>query len=204
MKIFKVDPKYQIEAEAKQHSAEEKRLTTKSKTKIRKKHINTIKKVFPKAKKILCIGCRHDAEVKDFIRNGYKAFGVDVANESKYIKRLDAHKLMSEFEEKSFDVVYASHSLEHMYDVKTVLENIRSIANIGVFIVLPQSGMRKGIDPGEPSVNHPSIFDVMDAKVSSKDELTDHLLEDFKHLNKFDVAHYCIGIRDIEMAFRFK
>jgi len=198
MKKFIVTPEEQITEEIKKHSAKDKRETTAGKTKIRQGHVKIIKKYFPSVISVLCIGCRDDSEVKDFIKAGFKCKGIDVANESKYIKKLDAHKIATEFEENEFDLVYASHSLEHMYDIETILKGIKFISKTGVFIVLPKGGMRNGSDPAEANINHPAIFDVM-----VDNQIRDDNLSDFAILEPYKIKHRKLNKRDLEMAFKW-
>ena len=133
---------------------------------------------------VLCLGARDDSEIKSFIDNDIDCFGIDIGIETEHIKHIDAHKISSFFEENSFDIIYSSHSLEHMYDVPCVLEGVRRISRKGVFIVLPFDK--------KPSKKHPSIFDIM---VNHPDDLESllekkELLGDFKELGPYDLKYY--------------
>ena len=205
MKKFEVDPKEQIEMEVKHHSQPEKRATTAKKTHKRKEHMQVIKKYLPNAKKMLCIGCRDDSEVRDFINFGYKATGIDLSNNTKLIKQMDAHEIKDKFSEKQFDIVYSSHSLEHMYDADKVMAAIRHTTKKGIYIILPEGGERKGSDPATPSVNHPSIFDIMNAKCNNvKDVLArPELLNDFKPLGKVELMYFLRAKTEIHILFKF-
>lgn len=205
MKRFIVDPDEQIQAEVAHHSQEEKRQTTAKKTPKRREHMQIIKKYLPNAKKMLCVGCRDDSEVQDFINFGYKAIGIDLANNTNLIKRLDAHKIQEKFEQNQFDVVYTSHSLEHMYDVDTVMRAIRHTTKKGVYIILPEGGERKGSDPATPSVNHPSIFDIMNAKCNTVQDVLNNpnLLNDFAPFGKIQLMYYKRAKTEIHILFKF-
>lgn len=192
MKRFNIDPKKQIAAEIAQHSKKDKRMTTasKHKEKIRKNQINHILKLIPSAKTVLCVGCRDDSEVIQFNKAGLNAVGIDIANESNYIKKLDAHKMLEEFEPNSFDIVFSSHSLEHMHDPYKVLSNIRKVATKGLFIALPLPHAT-----GEAtiaSINHPAIFDIMTEDIASLKDLKEHkfALNDFESLKPYNVKWY--------------
>ena len=152
----------------------------------RQRDIVLIKKLFPTAKKIICIGARDDSEVKSFSKAKFNVIGIDFVVESTYVKKYDAHELDKHFEENQFDIAYCSHSLEHMLDGEKVLSNIRKIASQGVFITLPCDG---GF-----SKSHSFIFDVMEEAGRNnlpKDlsEFNDRmeLLNDFKNLEPYEL-----------------
>lgn len=208
MKRYNINKEDKLKVEVEEHSTKEKRDTTGRKTKLRQQHINLIRKIFPKAKNILCMGCRDDSEVLDFINAGFNAVGVDIANESKYIKCMDMHELTRHFSVNEFDIVYASHVLEHSYDPELALKNIRSVAKIGTFILLPLGGRLAGplkVDPGQPSETHPAIFDLMNARVKDLDELLakPELLSDFASLGNFKAKYYQLCKIDFELALKF-
>jgi len=186
MKRFKVNAKQQIAAEVEKHSTKEKRETTASKHKhrIRENQIKMLKKHMPGVQSILCIGCRDDSEVKQFHKAGFEAIGIDIANETEYIKRIDAHDLDKSNLDNNFDLVYAAHSLEHMHTPEKVLANIRKVARKGVFIALPLP--HKTGEAVTPSVNHPAIYDVMTTDVPPE-KFAEHpeLLKDFSPLEPF-------------------
>lgn len=150
MKILKVNPKEHISAESKKHSPQYRKDATEVKEKNRRQHIKLIKEN-PHIKRIICIGARDDSEVLSFRNAGFYAIGIDVTPESRYVEKLDAHKM--NYEENEFDFVYASHVLEHLYDSKLVMTKIRKISKYGVFVILP-------IDARARS-GHPTNFDMM-------------------------------------------
>ena len=152
-------------------------------------HIPLIKEMFPESKSILCVGARIDHEVLTFINNGFSATGIDIAYESGLVKKVDAHDMMECFEENQFDIVYSSHSLEHMHDAELVLENIKKVSKNGVFITLPcKSKLYK---------SHCSVFDLMveteeGSSIGDAGDLIERkeLLEDFKNLKPYDILYY--------------
>ena len=74
---------------------------------------------------VLCIGSRNAFELEYFKSKGLSnVVGIDLFSESPDILVMDMHRMT--FPDDHFDVIYASHSLEHAYDVpKVVLEIIR-------------------------------------------------------------------------------
>ena len=154
----------------------------------RDEHLLHIKNLFPSALKVLCLGCRHESEVIQFRDFGYSAIGLDFAGtDNDFIKIGDAHELLSYFEENSFDIVYSSHSMEHMHDAELVLENIRKVATMGAFIVLPAKPLL--------GKSHCSVFDIMLESVSPGiPELSElknsSLLEDFRKLKPYELKFF--------------
>ena len=68
---------------------------------------------------VLCIGCRNTLELDRFHARGFEhVVGIDLFSQREDILVMDMHDMS--FEDDSFDVVYASHSLEHSYDVERV------------------------------------------------------------------------------------
>ncbi len=123
--------------------------------KVRAQDIATTKSVFPKAKSVLCIGCRDESEVTDFHKAGFTGQGIDLFTSSDHVEKLDMHKMGDRFSENEFDVAYMSHSLEHCHDPKVVFESLSKITKMGVWIVLPNT---KKADPHDSC-----IFDFMKA-----------------------------------------
>lgn len=72
---------------------------------------------------VLCVGCRNTLELDRFHARGFEqVVGIDVFSQREDILVMDMHELS--FEDDSFDVVYASHSLEHSYDVDRVAREL--------------------------------------------------------------------------------
>ncbi len=216
METWKGDTAEVIKSEMERHSTSKKQQLTVNRKKYRLEDIEQIKVNFPDVKTILCIGCRHDSEVKDFIDNGYDTIGIDVAYESKLIKRIDAHELALHFNQ--FDFVYTSHSLEHMHDPKLVMNHIFMLKPQGVFITLPFQRKHQG-----SILKHATLFEIM--KVDNISAPLDIIIEsqreyftnpnhpvwkDFSSLGQFDLIHHKyrqqgnIKEKEVAMLLRLK
>lgn len=120
------------------------------------RYLDALKKSFPVARKILCVGARDVSEVLAFRNAGYDAIGIDLYTDNADIVRvLDMHQLSDTFKENEFDVIFSCHSLEHSYDPEQVLKSFRRIAASGCFLVLPTSFV--------PDAKDPVVFDFMNA-----------------------------------------
>lgn len=205
-----------LKLQSEQHSAPKKIAWTVKRKDRRLDDINVIKKNFPEAKTVLCIGCRDNSEVQAFIDSGFSAMGVDIVNESNLIKKLDAHELDGRF--GNFDVVYSSHSLEHMYDVNKVMRNIRGVEPKCVTILLPFQLKTYGA-----RLKHPTVFELM--KIDARDESLQSIMqkkvkfftdsnnhkeiwEDFSSLAPFEIVNWefreGIGEREICICLKLK
>lgn len=185
MNRYQIPSEQSISTESQIHSSPKKRKLTVERSELRSKHIKLIQKNISRVSSVLCIGARDDSEVQDFLDHGFKrAVGVDVSNETDLIIKLDAHQIDTYFKKHEFDVVYASHSLEHMYNAPKVLAAIRHVAYRGAFIILPTSK--------QPDQNHPCIFDIMPNGPDTLEELQaqPELLQDFSPLSPFVPVHY--------------
>ena len=77
--------------------------------------------------RVLCVGCRNGIELDEFRARGFSdVVGIDLFSQRDDILVMDMHGMT--FPDDSFDVVYSSHSLEHAYDVETV---VRELARVG-------------------------------------------------------------------------
>jgi SAM-dependent methyltransferase len=82
---------------------------------------------------VLCIGCRNGLELDRFRAHGFdEVVGIDIFSQRPDILTMDMHELS--FADDSFDIVYASHSLEHSYDVDRVAGEIGRVARDGAVI----------------------------------------------------------------------
>src|SRR5215216_5261969 len=89
--------------------------------------INTVAEAGAAGGSVLCIGCRNPLELDRFRARGFgEVVGIDLFSQRDDILVMDMHELS--FADDSFDVVYASHALEHSYDVDRV---VREIARVG-------------------------------------------------------------------------
>jgi 2-polyprenyl-3-methyl-5-hydroxy-6-metoxy-1,4-benzoquinol methylase len=112
---------------------------------LRAEDIKHIQSAFS-GKRVLCVGCREDVEVEDFIKAGFEAKGIDILPTAKQIQG-DVNRLDRYFREGEFDIAYSCHILEHTYDPMKVLSMIRRICREGVYLVLP---IRDHSDAEEP------------------------------------------------------
>jgi SAM-dependent methyltransferase len=84
---------------------------------------------------VLCIGCRNGVELDEFRARGFgDVTGIDLFSQRHDIEVMDMHELA--YSDDSFDVVYCSHSLEHSYDVQTVVGEIARVARAGALVAV--------------------------------------------------------------------
>jgi SAM-dependent methyltransferase len=84
---------------------------------------------------ILCIGCRNGIELDEFRARGFEnVVGIDLFSQRDDIRVMDMHELT--FADDSFDVIYASHSLEHSYEVDKVVSEIARVATDGALVAV--------------------------------------------------------------------
>jgi SAM-dependent methyltransferase len=82
---------------------------------------------------VLCVGCRNALELDRFRARGFeRVVGIDLFSQRPDILVMDMHELS--FPDESFDVVYASHALEHSYDVERVVREIARVARDGAVV----------------------------------------------------------------------
>ena len=82
---------------------------------------------------VLCVGCRNTLELDRFRAHGFEdVVGIDVFSRRDDIKVMDMHEMT--FPDDSFDVVYASHALEHSYDVDRVVGEIVRVGREGAVV----------------------------------------------------------------------
>jgi hypothetical protein len=157
----------------------------------RAEDIRNIKKIY-KDKRVLCLGCRDDSEVDDFIKNNFDAKGIDILPTERQIIG-DINKLENYFASGSFDIGYSCHSLEHTNNPKHFLKMVRKICTEGLYLVIPIREF--------PDIEEPVFLDVMKTK-NKKDLIRE--LEPW--IGVFDVAGFWIRngaklISGPEMAF---
>ena len=96
---------------------------------------------------VLCVGCRNTLELDRFHERGFDdVVGIDVFSQREDILVMDMHAMT--FADDSFDVVYASHSLEHSYDVARVAGEIVRVGRDGgvVGVEVPVRGQASAAD----------------------------------------------------------
>jgi SAM-dependent methyltransferase len=95
--------------------------------------INSVAEQHPSRGPVLCVGCRNQLELDRFRERGFgDVVGIDVFSDRPDIVVMDMHDMT--FEDDSFDVVYASHSLEHSYDVERVAAEIVRVGRDGAVV----------------------------------------------------------------------
>jgi SAM-dependent methyltransferase len=95
--------------------------------------INQVADQRPDRGSVLCVGCRNALELDRFRARGFDdVVGIDVFSQRADIKVMDMHEMT--FPDDSFDVVYASHALEHSYDVERVAREIVRVARDGAVV----------------------------------------------------------------------
>jgi SAM-dependent methyltransferase len=86
-------------------------------------------------KVILCIGCRNKAELDYFQAKGAQhVVGIDLFSQSQDILIMDMHHMT--FPDNAFDIIYASHSLEHAHTPSQVVTEIVRVARPGAIIAI--------------------------------------------------------------------
>ncbi len=79
---------------------------------------------------VLCVGCRNTIELDLFATAGVgEVVGIDLVSQRPDILVMDMHDLS--FASDRFDAVYSSHSLEHSYDVGTVVSELARVGRPG-------------------------------------------------------------------------
>ena len=99
------------------------------------------------ASRILCVGCRNGHELDHLAAAGFaNTAGIDLHSTDPRIRVMDMHALA--FADASFDVVYASHCLEHALDPARAAVEFRRVARPGGLVVLevPVKYGRRGAD----------------------------------------------------------
>ena len=174
-----------VSGEAKKHSTSQKRNVTKQKSS--EDYLKNIAKklvfeCFKNSKNVLCIGCRHEAELFLFEKHGLNVEGIDPAIQTNKIKQAPAEKMLEFFKEDQFDFIYASHSLEHVVIPEKVMGNIRKVAKSGCYIILPV------IIRDTPKIGHPTLYDICkQSQNSTKEALLISIKEDFKMFEPYNV-----------------
>lgn len=84
---------------------------------------------------VLCVGCRNDVELDEFRARGFASVvGIDLFSQRPDIVVMDMHEMS--FEDDSFDIIYASHSLEHSYDLARVAGELVRVARDGALLAV--------------------------------------------------------------------
>jgi SAM-dependent methyltransferase len=97
--------------------------------------------------RVLCVGCRNRHELDYLADAGFTdTIGIDLHSTDPRIRVMDMHRL--EFPDCSFDVLFASHCLEHALDPAMVAAEFRRVLRRGGLIVIevPVQYGRRGAD----------------------------------------------------------
>lgn len=88
---------------------------------------------YKKRGKVLDVGCGLGGLVSSFIKYGYDAYGIEINEDSKQFiedklkKKIIFNNLKkTNFKKKSFDIITTTHVLEHVYDLKSFLEEVKN------------------------------------------------------------------------------
>jgi SAM-dependent methyltransferase len=88
-----------------------------------------------RAARVLCVGCRNGVELDEFRARGFEhVVGIDLFSQRPDILVMDMHRMT--FPDNSFDVVFASHALEHSYDLETVVGEIGRVGRDGAVVAV--------------------------------------------------------------------
>jgi SAM-dependent methyltransferase len=101
----------------------------------------------PRGSRVLCVGCRNTVELNEFRARGFAdVVGIDLYSQHPDILVMDMHDMT--FADESFDVIFASHSLEHSYDLERVVDEIVRVARHGALVAVevPVRGQRGDAD----------------------------------------------------------
>jgi SAM-dependent methyltransferase len=101
----------------------------------------------PAEASVLCVGCRNRVELDEFRARGFdEVVGIDLFSQDEDIRVMDMHDMA--FPDDSFDVVYASHALEHAYDVQTAVREMARVARAGGLVAV-EVPVRHRADPAD-------------------------------------------------------
>lgn len=88
-----------------------------------------------KEETILDVGCSSEYSLENWTSLGYKVTGYDLRSDIRGAIQGDMHDMHEQY--GKWDMVFSSHTLEHAYDYKKVLEEFKQVARHKVFIVVP-------------------------------------------------------------------
>jgi SAM-dependent methyltransferase len=121
---------------------------------------------------VLCVGCRNTIELELFRAAGAgHVVGIDLVSQSPEILVMDMHALT--FADASFDAVYASHSLEHAYDVDAVVSEIARVGRPGAVV-----GVEVPLGPGSSDADRLSFSSLADLRAAVLRESDEELWAD--------------------------
>lgn len=107
---------------------------------------------------VLCVGCRNTIELDLFREAGIReVVGIDLVSQSSEIIVMDMHAMA--FPDDSFDAVYASHSLEHAYDVSSVVSEIARVSRPAAVV-----GVEVPLGPGSSEADRVTFSQLQDLR----------------------------------------
>ena len=84
---------------------------------------------------ILCVGCRNLSEINSFEAAGFEhVTGIDLQSTDPRILVMDMHNMS--FADDSFDIVYATHVLEHSFDLRRAVSELVRVARPGAHVIV--------------------------------------------------------------------
>ncbi len=109
---------------------------------------------------VLCVGCRNTIELDLFKESGVaRVVGIDLVSQSPEILVMDMHAMT--FADRAFDAVYASHSLEHAYDVPRVVSEIARVSRAAAVV-----GVEVPLGPGSSDADRVTFSSVEDLRTA--------------------------------------
>ena len=121
---------------------------------------------------VLCVGCRNPFELDLFAEAGVRdVVGIDLVSQRPDILVMDMHAMG--FGDDRFDAVYASHSLEHAYDVEKVVTEIARVARPGAVV-----GLEVPLGPGSSDADRVEFRSVEDLRTATARIARDELWSD--------------------------
>jgi len=189
-----------VKIEAKKQSKKLEKTKLKIASRDKEGELKNIKNIFYNTSSILCIGCRDDSEVIAFKKYFTLARGIDICNKTEEITKIPAENIDTIYKNNEFDLIYSSHSLEHMIYPSDVLKNIRKISKNGFYVILPYE---KPLTT--PCKKHKVIFNVSFLDNKSKIEDIDAAIKlDFVDLEPYTVSFLKINnLHEIHIAFKW-
>ena len=124
------------------------------------------------ASSVLCVGCRNGVELDLFADAGAgEVVGIDLVSPREDVLVMDMHDMR--FEDGAFDAVYASHSLEHAYDVGTAMREIVRVARPGGVV-----GIEVPLGAGSSDADRVTFGDLDDLRAAVAPVVADELWAD--------------------------
>jgi SAM-dependent methyltransferase len=112
------------------------------------------------ASAVLCVGCRNTVELDLFHAAGVEnVVGIDLISQSPGILVMDMHAMT--FADETFAAVYASHSLEHAYDVAKVVSEIARVGRPGAVV-----GVEVPLGPSRSAADRQSFASLDDLRAA--------------------------------------